>query len=161
MNRKGLSLVIYSVVIILVAGCSQTTGKELDTWLGEYDFSEKPIKAIAGYNMMMEWNLTVNKIEDKYNTILNVNGQQTSFSLFNTIAGNDSVLYIIYDYKIEGMQEAFKKGDTLFSLQKAGAYLKTRWAAIQPILTENPPVECRCFIFRGRNKDNNTLTLPK
>jgi hypothetical protein len=158
MHNK-LCYIFYSLVIILLTGCSSNKG--FDSWLGNYTFSEKPVKALAGYSMVMEWDLSVNKIDKNYSAILNVNGQQTGFSLFNNVAGNDSSLFIIYESTLGGAGNVFKSGDTLFSLHKKGAYIKTHWGMLAPILSETAPKEGRCFIFTGTDINNNTIRLPK
>jgi len=154
---KNLEAFVYGIVIILLTGCS--SDKDIDPWLGNYAFSEKPLKAGAGYNMVMEWDLSVNKIDKNYSAILNVNGQQTSFSMFNNVDGNDSALFVIYESTLDGRKDIFKKGDTLFSLHKKGVYIKTSWNMLAPILSETAPKEGRCFIFTGTDKNNNTLRI--
>ena len=161
--RQQLLFLIYVFSIICITSCLENSGnKNLDSWLGNYEFSEKPVKALGGYHMVMNWDLSVNKINDSYTAILNVNGQQTSFAVFNFLAGNDTTLFIIYDSTLDGIDQAFKKGDTLFSLSRITARrISTRWGTLQPILSESAPQECSCFVFTGINKDNNTLKLPQ
>jgi hypothetical protein len=111
--------------------------------------------------MVMSWDLSVNKINDNYSSILNVNGQQTGFSCLNKLAGNDSVLFIIYDELLNGINHTLHKGDTLFLLSKTLTRVKTKWKALNPMLAEFYPEECECFVFRGTNRNNNTLDTNK
>jgi hypothetical protein len=147
-------------MILMITGCSETK-KSLDSWLGDYSYSEPPVKSIAGYNMVMSWNLSVNKIDNFYKAILNVNGQQTAFSLVTDLKGNDSTLYLIYDQTLSGTEHNLKKDDTLFILSKSATRIKTKWKELSPILSDQPPKDCNCFAFTGVNKDNNTLQLPR
>jgi Family of unknown function (DUF5991) len=160
--HKNSRWLIYIFFFMLLTGCSANPGNiNLDSWLGNYTFSEPPVKTFGGYSMVMNWDLSVDKINDKYSAILNVNGQQKSFAVFNNLAGNDSVLFIICESTLNGVNEPLQPGDTLFSLLKiTSRRIRTRWGSLQPILSESKPEECSCFIFTGTNKNNNTLKIP-
>ena len=151
--------VIGCYLAITVTCCSEY--KNLDSWLGNYKYEEQPIKAIAGYYMVMSWKLSVDKINDKYSSILNVNGQQTGFSCINKVIGNDSTLFIIYDQLLDGINHTLIKGDTLFALSKTVTRVKTKWKALKPILAEFSPEECECFVFTGTNANKNILNTNK
>ncbi|MFC0776230.1 DUF5991 domain-containing protein [Terrimonas alba] len=159
MQNKRSRLVWNYLIILVIIGCSESN--KLDSWLGDYNYSEPPIKSLAGYNMVMSWDLSVNKIDKFYKAILNVNGQQTTFSLLNDLKGNDSTLYVIYDQSLSGRDPNLQKGDTLFVLSKAAIGIKTKWSELSPILSEQPPKECNCFVFAGVNENNNTLRVSR
>lgn len=135
--------------------------KDLDSWLGNYKYEEQPIEAIAGYNMVMSWDLSIHRVNDKYSSILNVNGQQTAFSCQNKLIGNDSTLFIIYDQLLNGNIPTLDKGDTLFVLSKSFIRMTTKWRTLKPILSEFSPDECECFAFAGTNTNNNILNTNK
>jgi len=154
-----VSWLVYSCFIIFVIpGCSDTKDN-LNSWLGDYSYSEPPVKALAGYNMVMDWDLSVNKIDNLYKAILNVNGQQTTFSLLNDLKGNDTTLFVTYDKSLSGTDQKFQKGDTLFVLLKATMGIRTKWTRLSPILSEQAPKECICFVFAGANENNNTFKI--
>jgi hypothetical protein len=147
--------------MILLSACSENSdNKNFGSWLGNYEFNERPLKTFGGYSSFMQWELSVNKIGKIYKSILNVNGHLTSFSLLNNLEGNDKTLFIIYDSILSGVDPGFQKGDTLFSFSGAANSFRTRWASLRPMLRETTPDECRCFIFTGADKDNNTLKIP-
>ena len=151
---------IITCIFILFPGCAGNK-QNLDSWLGNYDFHEPSIKAIAGYNMVMHWELSVTKLNEDYSSILNVNGQQTAFSLLCNAEGSDASLFIVYKERLAGVSQEFHKGDTLFSFSRQNKnVVTTKWAAMQPILNEHPPAECICFRFNGTNQNNNSLRIP-
>lgn len=157
---KKIVFYITSCIITGFIGCTEKK-QNLDSWLGDYHYNEPSIKAIAGYNMVMGWDLSVNKLNDRYSSILNVNGQQTGFSLLCDLYGNDSSLFVIYKERLSGESGKFYKGDTLFSFSRKNKNLvTTRWAALEPRLAEHPPAECICFRFTGTNQNNNSLSIP-
>lgn len=132
----------------------------LDSWLGDYSYREPPVKASAGYSMVMEWELSVNKIDNSYKAILNVTGQQTGLSLLNDLKGNYTTLFVLYNKSLSGIDQRFQKGDTL-TLSKAATGIKTNWNELSPMLAEQVPKQCNCFVFTGANENNNTLRISQ
>jgi hypothetical protein len=150
---------IFCMSIIFLAGCSGSNNT-LDGWLGSYTYSERPVE-VAGSNLEMDWELDVYKIGKIYKAQLNVNGDQANFSLFNDLAGNDTVLHVIYNQPADSTGHILQKGDTLFSLLKNGVVINTRWGALEPMLLESSPKQCRCFKFIGKDKNNNTIIIDQ
>ena len=141
-----LSILNFSGLILL--SCSNKhNSPNLNSWIGNYGYEEDPIKAIAGYNMMMVWEFDIVKNEKTYKGILEVNGQQTFTKLATNISGDSSKIFIMYDSLIDGSKELLKTGDTLFSLSKKQGKLITNWYSLEPRLPEFPPKECACFQF--------------
>ena len=160
--HKNLSWFIFSSLMIFgIIRCSDHTRNKLDSWLGDYSYSEPPVKSLAGYSMVMTWNLSANKIDNKYNAILNVTGQQTDFSFLNNLNGNDTTLFVIYDESLSGISQGFHKGDTLFTLSKLATGLQTKWHGLSPILSEQAQKQCNCFVFTSTNENNNTLRVSQ
>ena len=69
----------------------------LDNWTGHYNYEEKPVKANAGYYMVMKWDLSIEKKNNVYQGTLEVNGQQTHVKLLTKIRGNKDAIAIIYN----------------------------------------------------------------
>ena len=118
----------------------------LDNWTGHYNFEEKPVKAKAGYYMVMKWDLSIEKKNNIYQGTLEVNGQQTHVKLLTKIRGNKDAIAIIYNNRPLGSNETPRKGDTLFTLSKNADKLITKWFALEPRLLESKKKECNCFM---------------
>ena len=146
MHATSLKLLSFSLLILIMARCSNSNNsKSLATWIGEYSYGEEPVKAIAGYSMVMIWDLTININGDSCQGILEVNGQQTYIKLLTNITGDSNAITITYDRVIDGSNENLKKNDTLFILSRNAGVLKTKWFELEPRLLENPGKECNCF----------------
>ena len=142
-----LKLLILSIFGLTFIGCFYNDKPtNLDNWTGRYDYEEEPIEANAGYYMVMEWTLAINKNNDTYQAVLEVNGQQTYIRLLTDIAGDSDEIAIIYNSLIDGSSQKLKKGDTLFTLSRTTDKIDTRWFALEPRLLESPPKECSCFM---------------
>ncbi len=96
--------------------------------------------------MVMDWELSLEKHENVFNGILEVNGQQTFIKLLTEISGNTNEISVIYEKLIEGSDVNLKKGDTLFILSKQSGKFITKWRHLEPRLPEISPRECNCFI---------------
>ncbi len=143
---KETSLKLLAFLMLVVIGCADTNNsKNLVSWTGEYGYGEEPVKAIAGYSMVMIWDLTINSNGDSCQGVLEVNGQQTYIKLLTNITGDSNTVAITYDRLIDGSDENLKKSDTLVELSRNGGALKTKWFALKPRLLENPEKECNCF----------------
>lgn len=142
-----LKLLIPSIFGLTFIGCFYNDKPtNLDNWTGSYDYEEEPIKANAGYYMVMEWTLSIYKNSDTYQGVLEVNGQQTYIKLLTDIVGDSNAIAITYNNLIDGSNQNLKKGDTLFILSRKVDKLNTTWFALEPRLLENPPKECNCFM---------------
>ena len=147
----SLKLLAFLVSLLTIVSCSHSNNsKSLDVWTGEYNYEEEPIKAIAGYSMVMDWTLSINIKGDTCQGLLEINGQQTYIKLLTNITGDTNAITITYNSLIDGSDENLEKGDTLFMLSSNANKLKTKWFALEPRLLENPVKECNCFI-RTRN----------
>lgn len=151
MQMTSLKLLTFLVSILTIVSCSHSNNlKNLNVWTGEYNYDEKPVKAIAGYSMVMSWRLSININADTCQGLLEIDGQQTYIKLLTTITGDTNAIAITYNSLIDGLDENLKKGDTLFMLSRNADKLKTKRFALEPRLLENPVKECDCFI-RTRN----------
>lgn len=130
----------------LISSCATEIKFEaLQAWNGKYFYEEQPIKVIAGYYMVMEWQLEIKDTSGKYIGNLEINGQQTYSKLQGSIVGDAKTISFIYNKAIDGSDENLKSGDTLFQLKKDKNSLITKWKKMEPRLMENPPKQCNCF----------------
>jgi hypothetical protein len=146
MQKTQLIFLPISILLMTVLLCScSRKPKSLDSWVGNYNYVEEPIKAIAGYHMTMMWAFSINKVNDSYQGVLEVNGQQTFIKILADISGDTNSIALTYHKVMDGSDENLKKGDTLFLLFRNEDKIKTKWMALEPRLAENPPKECDCF----------------
>jgi hypothetical protein len=54
-----IRLFITVSILFLTSICSNS--QDLNDWIGNYRYEEKPVKALAGYYMGMTWDLVINK----------------------------------------------------------------------------------------------------
>ena len=146
MLKTIIKLLLLPTLGLTLASCSNNEhSKNLDTWTGNYNFEEEPIKAIADYNMAMVWTLSINKKKDTYQGVLEVNGQQTYVKLLTDVSGDTNSIAITYDSLMEGSDENLKRGDTLFILSRTADKIVTNWSALEPRLSEMHSKKCNCF----------------
>jgi len=149
MQKSFFFIFLLCFFLTIESSCrAKNNFPSLDSWAGKYDYGEEPIEAIAGYHMVMIWELAISKDDESSKATLEVNGQQTYFKLLGTVLGDTNTIAITYDKLIDGLEENLKKGDTLFTLSKTGDKLMTKWFALEPRLAKDPPKECDCFTLR-------------
>lgn len=147
MQTGILKFSIFLGGILVSIGCTYNKSiKNPEGWTGEYNYQEKPIKAIAGYYMVMDWTLSINRNGESIQGVLEINGQQTYIKLLTDITGNTNEIAIIHNSLIDGSDENLQKGDTLFLLSRNADKLRTTWLKLEPRLLENTDKECYCFI---------------
>jgi len=143
--QKILIFILFFTALGFISCFDKNNLKNPCAWAGKYEYEEEPVQAIAGYYMAMIWELSISKNNDSCQGILEVNGQQTYIKFLTDILGDTSSIAITYNKLIEGTDENFKKGDTLFILSKNGDKIITKWAIMEPRLLEKHPKECGCF----------------
>lgn len=132
------------VLIILIISCKST--KEINNWVGKYEYNEKPVKALAEYNMVMLWTLEIKQEKENYVALIEVNGQQTYMVIQATISGDNNKVKLTFDRGIEGVgYENLKKGDTLIELHVENGKIITKWNKLTPRLVENFENDTVCF----------------
>ncbi len=136
--KKGILL-----LILISALCLVTKAQQIVSWVGKYHYDEEPVKALAGYSMVMTWDLSIN---NKDEGVLEVNGQQTYIKAAIRVEGSKDSVSIIFDKMLDGVSESYKKGTVFFTLKRKGKLLTTYWAAIGERLPEKSPKSCKCFI---------------
>ena len=140
-----------TVFVFAALGCAPTSDPApLNTWEGIYSYEEQPLKANAGYFMVMNWKLDIHKDTAGTVGIIEINGQQTFTKLEMKIKGNEDSISLIYQKTIDGSSENLNIGDTVFKLHRNGTRLITQWGKLEPRLLDNPPTTCdSCFIKNG------------
>ena len=136
---------------LLFFSCHHSQPANLDSWIGNYEYEEEPIKANAGYAMAMEWSLSIEKQNDSCNGIVEINGQQTYIKVLAGISGDSNSIAVTYESFIDGNIEQFRKHDTLFVLSKKAGKLTTQWKRFEPRLSLDHANECSCFIETAHN----------
>jgi Family of unknown function (DUF5991) len=135
------------IISLIFSNCNNNSdSKLLVKWTGDYHYEETPIKAIGGYQMIMDWTLSIAIKNDSTIGILEVNGQLTFIKLKTNIIGDTSKIAVIYNSVLEGSNEDLKQGDTLFTLSNATKELTTNWFKLKPRLSTNPSENCICFL---------------
>jgi hypothetical protein len=143
---RAICFTISLLVIFVASSCAfKKSPYSLKSWQGKYFYEEEPIKAIAGYYMVMQWELNIHEDADKCIANLEVIGQQTYIKLQGEIVGDEKEISILYSRNIDGSSENLQHGDTLFKLNREGKELITKWAVLNPRLPENPEKNCHCF----------------
>ena len=143
--RNTLILIAFT----LLMSCSSS--KNLDNWIGEYKYNEKSTEALAGYNMIMMWNLNIYKENNDYYAKIEINGQQTFMVIKAKIDGDDDQIRLCFDKEVDGFGfDEFKDGDVLFQLKKDKGNLVTNWNKLTPLLSENFKNSSLCFELKNK-----------
>lgn len=146
MQKTVMKFFLSSLLGLTFAACANHDHlKKTDTWIGNYNFQEEPIKALADYNMTMLWTLSIDKVKDKYQGVLEVNGQQTFIKVLTDISGDSNSIAITFNSLLEGTDEHLTRDDTLFVLSHIANKIETNWSALEPRLSEIHPKKCTCF----------------
>src|SRR6476620_9792514 len=94
--QKISSLISSTILAFSISSCTfNKISDPLRLWQGKYFYEEKPIKAVAGYYMVMEWELDIRKEGEKYVANVEVNGQQTYIKLLADIAGDEKTITLL------------------------------------------------------------------
>ena len=136
-------LIICFFVILLIIGTliffiyikhrESVINQDLSSWIGQYTFNEfyKP-------NINMNYQLTIEKADNEYYGVLNVDGFQTLISTRLSIkGGKDKISLFMEDYLPDNINKVHNKGEKLFSLKKVNDHIITEWGAIEPIALKN------------------------
>ncbi len=118
----------------------------IDSWIGTYEYNEKPAESNGGYNMVMNWILTISKESDGLKGILEINGQQTFIKMKTNIVGDGKYISVLYNEMADGMDQNLQKNSVLFTITKKNGTMETSFDALVPRLTENPQKVCECFL---------------
>jgi len=139
---------ILIVFTLFLSGNHFCYSQGRETWNGEYYFSEEPAKADAGYNMVMEWKLSLYPTDGNALElgVLEVNGQQTELKFNVYIQGDSENFMVFFSEAFSETNPGYKKGDILFSIKRTSKGIITTWGTMEPRLAENYERECvDCF----------------
>jgi hypothetical protein len=159
MTKMLLYSFISCLLFLSFTGCTDNSGEKLDSWLGDYNYTEQLKFSFDGQAAPIEWSLSVNKINKIYKAILNVRSDQTGFSISCDLSGDTHDLFVKYESALSGKFKNLQKGDTLFILSKVSNRIKTKWRNMYSELYSKTATECNCFIYAGTNKNNNTIIV--
>lgn len=114
---------------------SNTTAPQennINSWYGCYSYSEEPVEANVGYNMMMVWSLELDPDES---CRLQVDGQQTMIRYLCSVKFVNNGIQIWHEKDDEENQfpsNAFTS--PLFSLSRSEDGLFTQFSAMEPMI---------------------------
>ncbi|RTQ51504.1 hypothetical protein EJV47_06800 [Hymenobacter gummosus] len=111
----------------------------VQSWAGNYQYEETPVKALAGYSMAMMWKLSLQpQAGGALGGQLGVEGQQTFMQMKVRASGSPTDAQIIFVQGIEGQgYQQLKPGDVLLRLHKApNGKVQTYWVKLKPRLLE-------------------------
>lgn len=139
---KSFFLILFGLFVQL-NGYSQHS----DKWLGRYSYFEEPEKALAGYNMVMVWELSVYYEKGQELGMLEINGQQTNLNYIVYFVGDEDSITAYFDEAINHTNaEGLERGDKLFTLTKTATGIITIWEKMTPRLVEVEKKKCdKCF----------------
>ncbi|MDP4095063.1 MAG: DUF5991 domain-containing protein, partial [Bacillota bacterium] len=88
---------------------------------------------------------------------ISIDGFQTLKRLQAKAYGDENRIKFTFDkYLQDNVQEPYKKGDTLLSLEKTNSAILTTWGKIQPMLESNAKSHKTCFSKEQLNKSSET-----
>ena len=105
----------------------------LETWVGDYTFSE-----YAPPDQNMLYSISIYNEENAYYADIYIDGFQTMERLrAKVIDDKNSVKLVFESYLPDNQFELFEAGDILLSFEKSGSELLTNWAGIEPMVVDN------------------------
>lgn len=105
----------------------------LETWVGEYSFSE-----YAPPNQNMFYSITIYYEDNNYFAKISIDGFQTLERLLAKVSGDtNSIKLEFLEYLPDNIFEPYKQGEVLLSLEKRNFKLITHWGGIQPLVLKN------------------------
>lgn len=105
----------------------------LDSWLGDYTFSE-----YCPPDQNMFYSISVHKNKENYYAEIVIFGFQTNIHVLAKVTGDANEIKFTFEkYLPDNMYELYKKGDNLLRFQKRNTELFTTWGEIQPMIESN------------------------
>lgn len=116
-----------------LANLPMKEASSLETWVGEYSFSE-----YAPPDQNMFYSITIYYKDNNYFAKISIDGFQTLERLLAKVSGDVNFIKLKFqEYLPDNVFESYKKGDILISFEKRDSKLITNWGKIQPLLLEN------------------------
>lgn len=149
-----LLLVFYINTLLSCSGNENDNTPE--SWLGRYTYREPA----DSNNIIISRELIINRLNGEYLSFLNVSSATGNSSYAASVSVSNGELFVVFEKSFSKPLPLFQKGDTLFSLEKKSARLKTKWKKLSPESTKNSSGDCSCFAFQGLNENSNNISLP-
>lgn len=92
----------FITISILFLNSIPSNSQDLNNWIGNYHYEEKPVKALAGYYMGMIWDLVINKDTENYYATIEINGQQTYMIVKAIAVGDNTKINLKFDKGLKG-----------------------------------------------------------
>lgn len=152
--KRCLHAIVFT---FLFMSCSKTSNtKDLSSWLGDYVYKEDPVEAVQGIYKTMIWQLSIQLQNDTCRGILEILGDRTYVKALTTIKGDSNHVDVIYNKLLDGADENFIEGETLFTMTKDNGNIITTWDRLEPRLEEYPLQDCVCFASQKKKKLKKT-----
>ncbi|WDF56906.1 DUF5991 domain-containing protein [Mucilaginibacter sp. KACC 22063] len=149
---KGLLFIV--TVILCIFSFIPKSAAQQPNWAGKYEFEEATSGSSNSPGMVMEWDFTVKKVNGQFQGSLEVAGQTTNFTYKTDLKLSGNTINVYYNKQTDGPvydEEAYKKGQLLFSLSNINGKITTHWAALKPQLNEKAPAVCKnCFVRKTK-----------
>lgn len=145
--NKLIKMRLFIAFSLIIISTSCLNSNNINNWIGDYQYDEKPTKAIAGYSMVMSWIIKIKKDKDDYIAIIEINGQQTYMIIEAYIKGDNNKINFFYYKGIDrsGFDD-LKTNDHLFELRLINNQIITTWDKLTPRLLIDYKNEGICFI---------------
>lgn len=156
--HTAVPVVLFPFIIL---SCSKNgNSKDLRAWIGDYVYKEDPVEAVQGIYRTMVWQLSIQLQNDTCRGILELMGDRTYIKALTTISGDSNYVDVAFNKLLDGSDENFMEGETLFSITRNNGKLITTWDRLEPRLLDFPPEECECFASSSKKK-KKTKTRKK
>ena len=144
------AVILFSWIFL---SCSKTSNtKDLSPWLGDYVYKEDPVEAVQGIYKTMVWQLSIQSQNDTCRGILEILGDRTYVKALTTISGDSNYVDVVFNKLLDGSDENFVEGETLFTLTKDTANIITTWDRLEPRLEAFSAQDCVCFATQKKKK---------
>ena len=153
---KPIILLLVFCMSILQSCSGDENDNTPENWLGRYTYREPA----DSNNIIISRELIISRLNGEYLAYLNAGSAIGNSSYAAAASVVKGELFVVFEKSYSKPAPAFQKGDTLFSLIKEAGSFKTKWKKLLPLSQYNRPSECNCFIFRGLNENNNSISLP-
>lgn len=127
----------FAVILLLLSGCSSSADSSsedaLAIWGGEYIFNE-----FASPNINMDYDVVINKNENRYIATIYIDGFQTMTRVQANVEGDGQSIRLLFDqYLPDNMGATYEVNETLLSFTREDSGISTTWGAIVPVVLEN------------------------
>lgn len=138
-KKRSFYLFIFLITLsIYIIGCQFKKNKSMDTWVGEYKFSECDSQ-IDAVTMIMDYNISIYEEKQKYYADIVVIGQTTNTAIKAEVEGDEKEISLVFQSYLPehviGVNA--EQGDVLLRLRQENSDLYTYWEKLTPMLYKN------------------------